>query len=80
MLQFQTSIALWNAALATYVGTIPTLFPGSTVSLFDTHALFSTVRPDRRRTERHQIILTFLITDIRLAYILRLPPDDYLLR
>lgn len=40
---FQANNKLWNTALATLASDIPKLFPNATVTLFDTHALFTSV-------------------------------------
>ncbi|KAL8278647.1 hypothetical protein RQP46_008939 [Phenoliferia psychrophenolica] len=43
---FATNITLFNAALSTFVGNIPSLYPGAVVTLFDTHALLTTILSD----------------------------------
>ncbi|KAL8278298.1 hypothetical protein RQP46_009330 [Phenoliferia psychrophenolica] len=40
---FQANNKLWNTALATLASDIPKLFPNATVTLFDTHALFTSI-------------------------------------
>ncbi|KAL8276234.1 hypothetical protein RQP46_011351 [Phenoliferia psychrophenolica] len=40
---FRSNVTLFNEALSAFVNTMPSLFPGAIITLFDTHSFFTSI-------------------------------------